>query len=119
MRGNATPDGMQHPLHRAKWDADTVRDDVRAYVGSRQKTVAARMPRRAWQRLSAGAGAKGQRYYDRAQIDIHDPAGRPGHPYLLVRRKCLPSGQAPLRRRADLRPAPPVQTPGRALGTTP
>ncbi|MGW3242778.1 IS701 family transposase [Streptomyces sp. NPDC001070] len=30
--GDATPDGMQHLLHRAKWDADAVRDDVRAYV---------------------------------------------------------------------------------------
>ncbi|MFI1606997.1 IS701 family transposase [Streptomyces griseofuscus] len=50
------------------------------------KTLAARIPRRAWQRLSAGTGAKGERYYDWAQIDIHDPAGRPGHWYLLVRR---------------------------------
>jgi hypothetical protein len=30
--GDATPDGVQHLLHRAKWDADAVRDDVRAYV---------------------------------------------------------------------------------------
>lgn len=30
--GEATPDGMQHLLGRAKWDADTVRDDVREYV---------------------------------------------------------------------------------------
>lgn len=30
--GDATPDGMQHLLHRAKWDAGAVRDDVRAYV---------------------------------------------------------------------------------------
>lgn len=32
MRGDRTPDGMQHLLHRAKWDADAVRDDLRAYV---------------------------------------------------------------------------------------
>jgi hypothetical protein len=31
--GDATPDGMQHLLHRTKWDAEAVRDDVRAYVG--------------------------------------------------------------------------------------
>jgi SRSO17 transposase len=31
-RGDATPDGMQHLLARAKWDADGVRDDVRGYV---------------------------------------------------------------------------------------
>ena len=30
--GDASPDGMQHLLARAVWDADAVRDDVRAYV---------------------------------------------------------------------------------------
>ncbi|MET9397987.1 IS701 family transposase [Kitasatospora sp. NPDC002965] len=30
--GEAAPDGMQHLLGRAKWDADQVRDDVRGYV---------------------------------------------------------------------------------------
>lgn len=30
--GDASPDGMQHLLGRAKWDADRVRDDVREYV---------------------------------------------------------------------------------------
>ncbi|GGX36363.1 transposase [Streptomyces noursei] len=30
--GQATPDGMQHLLGRARWDADDVRDDVREYV---------------------------------------------------------------------------------------
>ncbi|MGW1800134.1 IS701 family transposase [Streptomyces sp. NPDC001984] len=30
--GDASPDGMQHLLARAKWDADAVRDDVREYV---------------------------------------------------------------------------------------
>jgi SRSO17 transposase len=31
-RGQATPDGLQHLLARAKWDAEAVRDDLRAYV---------------------------------------------------------------------------------------
>jgi SRSO17 transposase len=31
---------------------------------TRADVLAARLPRRAWQRLSAGNGAKGQRYYD-------------------------------------------------------
>jgi SRSO17 transposase len=31
-RGAATPDGLQHLLARAKWDADAVRDDLRDYV---------------------------------------------------------------------------------------
>src|SRR5215216_4794794 len=30
--GEAAPDGMQHLLARADWDADQVRDDLRAYV---------------------------------------------------------------------------------------
>ena len=30
--GDATPDGMQHLLARAQWDADGVRDDVRGFV---------------------------------------------------------------------------------------
>ncbi|MER5374761.1 transposase [Streptomyces sp. NPDC002553] len=30
--GESTPDGMQYLLGRAKWDADQVRDDVRACV---------------------------------------------------------------------------------------
>jgi hypothetical protein len=30
--GETSPDGMQHLLVRAKWDADAVRDDVREYV---------------------------------------------------------------------------------------
>jgi SRSO17 transposase len=30
--GHATPDGLQHLLGRAVWDADAVRDDVRDYV---------------------------------------------------------------------------------------
>src|SRR6478735_8344435 len=31
-RGDATPDGLQHLLSRAKWEADGVRDDLRDYV---------------------------------------------------------------------------------------
>ena len=30
--GDGTPDGMQHLLARAKWDADGVRDDLRGYL---------------------------------------------------------------------------------------
>ena len=33
--GDATPDGMQHLLARARWDADGVRDDLRSYVAAR------------------------------------------------------------------------------------
>src|SRR3954468_16675856 len=32
LAGEPTPDGMQHLLARADWDADQVRDDLQAYV---------------------------------------------------------------------------------------
>ncbi len=41
----------------------------------RADEITARLPKRAWQRLSAGAGAKGQRYYDWALISHPDPTG--------------------------------------------
>ena len=31
-RGDRSPDGLQHVLSRAKWDAEAVRDDLRDYV---------------------------------------------------------------------------------------
>jgi hypothetical protein len=48
------------------------------------RQIAARLPRRAWQRYSAGEGAKGHRSCDWAWLAI-DPA-RPGHRWLLIRR---------------------------------
>lgn len=48
------------------------------------RQLAGRLPRQAWQRYSAGEGAKGHRYYDWAWLAI-DPH-RPGHRYLLIRR---------------------------------
>ena len=44
-----------------------------------------RIPPRAWQKLSAGHGAKGHRFYDWAQIAI-TTGDLPGHQHLLVRR---------------------------------
>lgn len=57
----------------------------------RADEITAGLPKRAWQRLSVGAGAKGQRFYDWALISHPDPTG---HDYpagterwwLLVRR---------------------------------
>ena len=48
------------------------------------RQLASRLPRIAWQRYSAGLGARGHRYYDWAWLAI-DP-GRPGHRWLLIRR---------------------------------
>jgi len=50
----------------------------------RADVLARKLPPRAWQRLSAGPGAKGHRWYDWAWVSI-DP-GLPGHRHLLIRR---------------------------------
>ncbi|MFJ9012774.1 IS701 family transposase [Streptomyces canus] len=51
-------------------------------TAARADAVADRLPASAWHRQSAGAGAKGPRYYDWAWIEI----GADGHRHLLVRR---------------------------------
>ena len=59
----------------------------------RADEITAGLTRRSWQRLSAGTGAKGHRFYDWALIAHPDPAG-PADPadtqcwWLLVRRHC-------------------------------
>ncbi|WP_326763193.1 IS701 family transposase [Streptomyces phaeochromogenes] len=49
----------------------------------RADILAKKVPKRAWQKLSAGAGGKGHRVYNRAVIDLPDP--RPGSRQLLIR----------------------------------
>ena len=51
--------------------------------------LARRLPARAWQRISAGPGAKGPRWYDWALIDVTDPAvtSGDGPHWLLIRRR--------------------------------
>jgi SRSO17 transposase len=51
----------------------------------RADQIAAGLPRRAWQRLSAGAGSKGPRLYDWAWTTIADPEPG-GRSWLLIRR---------------------------------
>jgi SRSO17 transposase len=57
-------------------------------IGARRAIdLAVLLPKRCWQRVSAGPGAKGERWYDWAQVDTIDPAaGEGGHHMLLVRR---------------------------------
>ncbi|MFF9391396.1 IS701 family transposase [Streptomyces griseoluteus] len=50
----------------------------------RADALAKKVPKRAWQKLSAGRGAKGHRFYDWAVVDLTDP--RPGRHQLLIRR---------------------------------
>lgn len=50
----------------------------------RADTLVKKLPKRAWQKLSAGAGAKGHRFCDWAAIDLPHPAT--GSRQLLIRR---------------------------------
>ncbi|MEU8307893.1 IS701 family transposase [Actinomadura sp. NPDC048955] len=61
---------------------------VRTRVGKiRADELAAWLPRKAWQRLSAGEGSKGPRFYDWAWIGIEpDRDGIDSHYWLLIRR---------------------------------
>lgn len=59
--------------------------EVTARAGTfRADALDAKLPRRAWQKLSAGLGGKDHRYYNGAVIDLGAPA--PGHRQLLIRR---------------------------------
>jgi hypothetical protein len=49
----------------------------------RAHILAKKVPKQAWQKLSAGAGAKGHRFYDWAVIGL--PDSRPGSRQLLIR----------------------------------
>ena len=48
--------------------------------------LAAALPQEAWQPLSAGAGAKGERVYDWARVRLMRPQQPPWEHWLLVRR---------------------------------
>ncbi len=50
----------------------------------RADSLVKKVPKRAWQKLSAGRGAKGQRFYDWAVIDLTERT--PGRRQLLIRR---------------------------------
>jgi SRSO17 transposase len=52
----------------------------------RPDELAARLPKHVWQRLSAGTGAKGHRFYDWALADIDQGGEVGGHRWLLIRR---------------------------------
>ena len=70
----------------------------------RADALVKKVPKRAWQKLSAGRGAKGQRLYDWAVVDLVAPT--PGSHQLLTRRsrttgelayyRCHSTGPAPL-----------------------
>jgi len=76
--------GLEH--HRIGYVLSVARTH-RVTTGARRcqaSLIAARLPRSAWQRYSAGPGAKGHRYYDWAWVSID--AQLPGHRWMLIRR---------------------------------
>lgn len=82
------------------------------------RELAARLPKHAWQPISAGKGAKGERLYDWALIDTIDTAADPnttGCHWLLIRRHRRTGEQAFYRAHA---PTPvPLATLVRVAGT--
>lgn len=71
--------GQEHP---GKPRGGSSNSKMRKGSPASSDTVAGRLPATAWQRQSAGNGAKGPRYYDWAWIHI----GTGSHRHLLVRR---------------------------------
>lgn len=86
--GKSTPDGMQHLLGRARWDADAVRDDVCDYVVEHLQDDQAVLVVDETGDVKKGTGTVGvQRQYtgtvgriETAQVAVHLVyAGRRGH----------------------------------------
>jgi SRSO17 transposase len=76
---------------------------VTTAIGARPAIeLAGKLPARAWQRISAGPGAKGPRWYDWALIDVADPAVTEGEGphWLLIRRRISDGEYAFYRARA-------------------
>ncbi|MGW8554608.1 IS701 family transposase [Streptomyces tubercidicus] len=69
----------------------------------RVDALAKKVPKRAWQKLSAGHGAKGQWFYDWAVIDLAEAA--PGRHQLLIRRNRT-TGELAYYRSHSTTPAP-------------
>jgi hypothetical protein len=69
--------------------------------------LAARLPESCWQRLSAGTGAKGERCYDWALVEVSDPAitKDSGPDWLLIRRR-ISDGEYAFYRAHAPRPVP-------------
>lgn len=84
---------------------------VTTAIGARPAAgLAARLPARAWHRVSAGPGAKGPRWYDWALIEVTDPAVTDGHgPHWLLIRRRISDGEYAFYRAHAPRPVPLAQ----------
>ncbi|WP_456238339.1 IS701 family transposase, partial [Kineosporia babensis] len=68
--------------------------EITTGIGPRKAVeLAVRLKPAAWKRLSAGKGAKGERWYDWAVIDTIDPAAGPGGHHMLLIRRNIKTGE--------------------------
>jgi SRSO17 transposase len=91
--GDRFPDGMQHLLGRARWDADGVRDEVRDYVAGHLGDAAVVLVVDETGEVKKGAAAGVQRQYtgtvgriENAQVAVYLTYGprRQGPPLLRL-----------------------------------
>ena len=89
LRAGLARRGLGYVLPVAKSHLVTMPAGPRPAAG-----LARQLPARAWQRLSAGAGAKGPRWYDWALIEVTDPAvTEGGGPHWLLIRRRITDGE--------------------------
>jgi SRSO17 transposase len=81
---------------------------VTTAIGARPAAeLVKRLPARAWQRVSAGPGAKGPRWYDWALIEVADPVVTDGGgPHWLLVRRRISDGELAFYRAHAPRPVP-------------
>jgi SRSO17 transposase len=105
LRAELTRRGLGYVLAVAK------NHPIATGIGSRPAIeLARRLPARAWQRLSAGPGAKGPRWYDWALIEAGDPAvTEGGGPHWLLIRRRISDGEYAFYRAHAPRPLPLAQ----------
>lgn len=82
----------------------------------RADRLADTLPSRAWNRISAGPGSKGERYYDWAWITITPPAGETGGCHSLLIRRRISDGELAFYRCFTPEPVP-LHTLVRVAGT--
>jgi SRSO17 transposase len=105
LRGEIARRGLGYVLAVAKTHP------VTTGIGTRPAgELARRLPARAWQRISAGPGAKGPRWYDWALIEAADPAAAGGGgPHWLLLRRRISDGELAFYRARAPRPVPLAQ----------
>jgi SRSO17 transposase len=113
--GDATPDGMQHLLAQARWDADGVRDDLRSYVTEQLGGPDAVLAVDETGDVKKGTATAGvQRQYtgtagriENAQVAVYLGYAAPAGHALIDRELYLP-GPGPVTRRAAGPPEYPI-----------